>query len=141
RMRVESLRNERGIALLLTILLSLMVAAMAVGIILMTSNANLISRFHSTEAMMEMAADAGLERGRDLLNGNAALVPAGQSHDTLELNQPVLDATGAVIPGFTHSIFVGENGDTTGQFGNFASVIAEVRTARGAVVVRRMQLK
>ncbi|MBK8005686.1 MAG: hypothetical protein IPK12_17660 [Gemmatimonadetes bacterium] len=140
-MRVESLRNERGIALLLTILLSLMVAAMAVGIILMTSNANLISRFHSTEAMMEMAADAGLERGRDMLNGNAALVPAGQSHDTLELNQPVLDATGAVIPGFTRSIFVGENGDTTGQFGNFASVIAEVRTARGAVVVRRMQLK
>ncbi len=56
------LRNERGIALLLTVLLALMVAGMAVGMILMMSNANLISRFHSSEAIMTMAADAGLER-------------------------------------------------------------------------------
>jgi hypothetical protein len=140
-MRHSTLGNERGVALLLTILLSMMVAAMAIGIILMTSNANLISRFHSTEAMMEMAADAGLEWGRDRLNGNPALVPAGQSHDTLEFNVPVRDASGAIIPGFTRSTYVGENGDTTGQFGNFASVITEIRTARGAVVVRRMQLR
>jgi len=135
------LRDERGIALLLTVLLSLLVAGLAVGMILMMSNANLISRFHSTEAMMTMAADAGLERGRDMLNGTPNIVPVGQGFDTLELNATVLDATGAVIPGFTRSSYVGENGDTTGQFGNFASIITEVRTPRGAVVVRRMQLK
>ncbi len=140
-MAFARLRNERGIALLLTVLLSLMVAGMAVGMILMMSNANLISRFHSSEAMMTMAADAGLERGRDILNGTPGIVPAGQGFDTLELGATVLDAYGAAIPGFTRSTFVGENGDTTGQFGNFASIITEVRTARGAVVVRRMQLK
>lgn len=140
-MRFARVRNERGIALLLTVLLALMVAGMAVGMILMMSNANLISRFHSSEAIMTMAADAGLEKGRDTLNGTPNIVPAGSGFDTLELNATVLDATGAVIPGFTRSTYVGENGDTTGQFGNFASIISEVRTPRGAVVVRRMQLR
>jgi len=140
-MAFAPLRNERGIALLLTVLLALMVAGMAVGMILMMSNANLISRFHSSEAIMTMAADAGLEKGRDTLNGTPNIVPAGSGFDTLELNATVRDANGAVIPGFTRSTYVGENGDTTGQFGNFASIISEVRTPRGAVVVRRMQLR
>ncbi len=137
----QSVRNERGIALLMAVMLALLTAGMAVGIILMMSNANLIAKFHSTEAMMEMAADAGLERGRDMLNGTPGLVPVGLGYATLESNVAVTDASGAVIPGFTRSLYAGENGDTTGQFGNFASVIAVIRNARGAVVVRRAQLK
>ncbi|HEY7027634.1 MAG TPA: hypothetical protein VH438_08520 [Gemmatimonadales bacterium] len=137
----DRLRDERGIALILTVLLALMVAGMAVGIILMMGNANLIAKFQANEAMMEMAADAGLEKGRDTLNGTPGIVPLGAGFVTLENNVQVRDANGAVIPGFTRSLYAGENGDTTGQFGNFASVISVIRNNRGAVVVRRVQLK
>lgn len=137
----DRMRDERGVALILTVLLALMVAGMAVGIILMMGNANLIAKFQANEAMMEMAADAGLEKGRDTLNGTPAIVPVGLGFVTLENNVQVRDASGAVIPGFTRSLYAGENGDTTGQFGSFASIIAVIRNARGAVVVRRMQLK
>ena len=140
-MHPDRFRDERGIALILTVLLALMVAGMAVGIILMMGNANLIAKFQANEAMMEMAADAGLEKGRDTLNGTPGIVPLGAGFVTLENNVQVRDANGAVIPGFTRSLYAGENGDTTGQFGNFASVISVIRNNRGAVVVRRVQLK
>jgi hypothetical protein len=140
-MHPDRFRDERGIALILTVLLALMVAGMAVGIILMMGNANLIAKFQANEAMMEMAADAGLEKGRDTLNGTPGIVPLGAGFVTLESNVQVRDANGAVIPGFTRSLYAGENGDTTGQFGNFASVISVIRNNRGAVVVRRVQLK
>ncbi|HEV8124652.1 MAG TPA: hypothetical protein VGP80_10430 [Gemmatimonadales bacterium] len=133
--------DERGVALILTLFLSIVVAGMAVGVILMASNSNLISKFHANEAMMAAAADAGLEKGRDTLNGTPNIVPVGLGFVTLESNAVVRDANGVVIPGFTRSLYAGENGDTTGQFGSFASVIAVISTPRGAVVVRRIQLK
>ncbi|MEP7325448.1 MAG: hypothetical protein ABI836_05815 [Gemmatimonadota bacterium] len=133
--------DERGVALILTLFLSIVVAGMAVGVILMASNSNLISKFHANEAMMAAAADGGLEKGRDTLNGTPTIVPVGLGFVTLELNAVVRDANGVVIPGFTRSLYAGENGDTTGQFGNFASVIAVISNTRGAVVVRRIQLK
>ncbi len=133
--------DERGVALILTLFLALVVAGMAVGVILMSSNSSLIAKFHSNEAMMAAAADAGLEQGRDTLNGTPAIVPVGLGFVTLETNAAVRDANGTVIPGFTRSLFAGPNGDTTGQFGDFASVIAVISNVRGAVVVRRIQLK
>lgn len=134
--------NERGVALILTVLLALMVTGMAVGVIIMSSNTNLITKFHATEAMMEGAADAGLEWARDTLNGTPALLPNGPgAFDTLQFNAVVRDAYGNVIPGFTRSVYAGRSGDSTGQFGIFASAISVISNARGAVVVRRIQLK
>jgi hypothetical protein len=132
--------DERGVALILTLFLSLVVAGMAVGVILMASNSNLIAKFHSTEAMMAAAADAGLEQGRDTLNGTPGIVPVGLGFVTLETNAVVRDANGVVIPGFTRSLYAGENGDTSGQHGVFASIISVISNTRGAVVVRRAQL-
>ncbi len=134
------LRDERGIALIMALLLALLVASMAIGVLLMTSSTNLVAKFHSTEATMTNAAEAGLEWARDTLNGTPAILPA-TGFDTLELNQAVRDASNNVIPGFTRSVFAGPSGNTTGQYGVYASVISVVSDARGAVVVRRSQLK
>lgn len=141
-MSKELRRDERGVALIMTVLLAMMVTGMAVGVIIMSSNANLITKFHATEAMMEGAADAGLELARDTLNGTPAILPNGPgAFDTLEFNAVVRDAYGNVIPGFTRSVYAGTSGDSTGQFGVFASAISVISNARGAVVVRRIQLK
>jgi hypothetical protein len=130
--------DQRGFALLMALLLALAVTAMAIGAILMSSNATLISRFHAKELEMQSASDMGLEVARDTLNGGLTLPVTG--FDTLELNRTVRDATGAVIPGFTRSVYVGKTGSTTGQFGVYASVLSVISDTRGAVVVRRAEL-
>lgn len=131
--------NERGVALIMTLMLAMIVASLAIGIIMMMGNTNLITKFHAKEAMMEGAADAGLEWGRNQLNANAVVLPLN-GYVTLASAATVLDASGNVIPGFTRSVYAGRSGNTTGQFGVYASIIAEIRDARGAVVVRRVQL-
>lgn len=131
--------NERGVALIMTLMLAMIVASLAIGIIMMMGNTNLITKFHAKEAMMEGAADAGLEWGRDQLNANAVVLPL-TGYVTLASAATVTDASGAVIPGFTRSVYAGRSGNTTGQFGVYASIISEIRDARGAVVVRRVQL-
>ena len=138
-MRPSRRSNERGVALIFAMLLTFLVAGLAVGVLLMMSNGNLISKFHAGEASMESVADAGLEAGRDMLNGNGNQL-LGVSYRTLQDRVAVTDAAGAVIPGFTRSVYAGLTGNTTGQYGVFASVISVVQTTRGAVVVRRAEL-
>ncbi|HXE57791.1 MAG TPA: hypothetical protein VNK43_07315 [Gemmatimonadales bacterium] len=133
--------HERGVALILTLLLALVVAGIAIGVVVMTSSGTIIARFHATEAMMTAAADAGLERARDTLNGGVALPTAPGSFVTLEQNATVRDAYGNPIPGFTRSLYAGATGSRTGQYGIFASAISVIENARGAVVVRRIELK
>ena len=59
----------------------------------------------------------------------------------LQFEQPVRDAGGTVIPGFTRSVFAGRSGATTGRFGVYASVISRIDDNAGrAVVVRRAEL-
>ncbi len=132
-------RNERGVALLMTLMLAMIVASLAIGIIMMMGSSNLITKFHAKEAMMEGAADAGLEWARDTLNASAIVLPL-TGFVTLQSAASVRDASNNIIPGFTRTVYVGRSGNTTGQFGVFASVIAVIQDARGAVVVRRVQL-
>lgn len=142
-MRPSGRSNERGVALIFAMLLTFLVAGLAVGVLLMMSNGNLISKFHVSEAAMESVADAGLEVGRDLLNGNGNQL-VGVSYRTLQDHVAVTDAAGAVIPGFTRSVYAGLTGNTTGQYGVFASVVSVVESQRGAQrgagVVRRAEL-
>lgn len=132
--------DQRGFALLMALLLALAVTAMAIGAILMSTNATLISRFHAKELEMQSAADMGLEIARDTLNGGLALPQISGNYLTLQSNATVRDAAGTVIPGFTRSVYVGETGSTSGQFGVYASVLSVISDTRGAVVVRRAEL-
>ena len=139
-MRMQAIRNERGLALFMVLLLMVVVASLATGAIMLSGNASLIGRFHAKEAEMRASADAGLEWARDTINGTPALVPV-IGFTTLQDAQPVRDALGATIPGYSRSVFVGRSGGTTGQFGVYASVISRIDDNAGrAVVVRRAEL-
>jgi hypothetical protein len=127
-------------ALFLTLLVLMIVATVATGAIMISGNANLIGRYHAKEAEMRASADAGLEIGRDTVNGTPGILPLN-GFVILQGGAPVMDATGAVIPGYTRSIFAGRSGATTGQFGTYASVISRIDDNAGrAVVVRRAEL-
>lgn len=140
------LRNERGVALIFTLILAFAVAALALGAITIGSNATLVSRFHATEAGLQSAADGGLEIARDSLNRAPAILP-DTGYLTLVNNQPVKDASGTAIPGYTRSVYVGRSGGraggvgSAGQYGNnLASAVAVIRNVRGAVAARRLLL-
>ncbi|MFZ5623789.1 MAG: hypothetical protein ACOY71_05070 [Gemmatimonadota bacterium] len=141
-------RDERGVTLVLALMLALAVAALALGGIMMSSSATLTGRFQAREASLRTAADAGLEIARDTLNrGIFDTLLAPNRHDTLVLNGPVRDANGNVIPGFSRSVFFGRTGGrtggsaTAGQYGtNYASVVSVIRDQRQAVAARRLLL-
>jgi hypothetical protein len=139
-MRGQSIVNQRGAALFVALLLLTVLATLAVGAIVMSGNASLLGKYHAKDAEMRASADAGLEWARDTINGTPGIT-AGVSYRILQFQQPVRDAGGAVIPGFTRSVFAGRTGTTTGQFGVFASVISRIDDNAGrAVVVRRAEL-
>ena len=139
-MRTHRVRNEDGMAMFLTLLMLMIVASVATAAIMVSGNASLLGRYHAKEAEMRASADAGLELGRDTINGTPNILPAS-GFVILQSGQPVTDASGAVIPGYTRSIFAGKSGTTTGQYGVFASVISRIDDNAGrAVVVRRAEL-
>jgi hypothetical protein len=139
-MRRQGLQNERGMALMFALLLSVVVVGLAAGAIMLSSSTNLVGRFHVKDAEFRAAADAGLEWARDTLNGTTTILgPIGV--DTLQNRAPVRDAGGNLIPGYTRSVFAGRSGATSGQFGVYASVISRIDDDAGrAVVVRRVEL-
>jgi hypothetical protein len=139
-MRSQSIRNEGGIALFVALLLLVVLATLSVGAIMLSGNASLLGKYHAKDAEMRAAADAGLEWARDTINGTIGMLPPA-GFVILQFEQPVRDAGGTVIPGFTRSVFAGRSGTTTGQFGVYASVISRIDDNAGrAVVVRRAEL-
>jgi len=138
-MRTTTRSDERGMALVMVMLITVAVAALAAGAIFLTSSANLISKGQEREEDMRNAADAGIEIGRSALNGTPALFP-DTGYVTLFANQPVNDASGNPIPNVTRSIYVGPTGSSTGQYGIFGSVLSVITDRSGAVVVRRGEL-
>lgn len=138
--------NRRGAALLFTLLVSIAVAAMALGAVLLSSSARLTTRFGAREATMQATANGGLELIRDSLNHGVfdSLLP-DNDFTTFALNEPIPDAFGNPIPGITRSLYVGRTGGrtggaaTAGQYGsNFASGVSVIRDQRGAVAARRL---
>jgi hypothetical protein len=126
-------------ALVMVMLLTVAVAALAAGAIFLTSSANVLSRGHEREEDMRNAADAGIELGRSALNGSPALFP-DTGFVAFQVGQAVYDANGVQISGVTRSIYFGPTGSATGQYGVFGSVVSVIQDPGGAVVVRRGEL-
>lgn len=138
--------DRRGIALIFTLLMSIAVAAMALGAIMLSSGAELSTRYSSREASLQAAANGGLELIRDSVNRGTfdSLLPFN-SFTTLVTGAPVYDASGTALPRVTRSLYVGRTGGrtggaaTAGQYGsNFASAVSIIRDQRGAVAARRL---
>jgi hypothetical protein len=131
--------DQRGIALIMVMLLTIAVSALVAGAILLTGSSAKIARGQEREEEMRNAADAGIELGRSALNGGLITMP-DSLYLAFQTNQSVYDANGVVIPGVTRSIFYGPTGSSTGQYGVFGSVISVITDRSGAVVVRRGEL-
>lgn len=131
--------NERGIALVMVLLLSLALSALAIGATAVSMNGGLIRRYSERLAVVETAALAGLEEARSSLNGTAGSYP-DSGYVTLENGVVVRDAAGVVIPGLTRWTYAGPSGVSSGQYGVFGSIISVVQDQNNIRTVRRMEV-
>ena len=67
--------NERGIALILALLITLAVAALAMGGVMMASSGTLTAKYAAKEATLHSLADGGLELARDSINRVLTILP------------------------------------------------------------------
>ncbi len=136
---VARFSDDKGVALVITLLVVLAISAIATGAAVVGSNHYLVNRFYERESVLVAAADAGLEIARARINQNSGLVP-DTGYATLENAKPVVDPVAGTLPGVTRSTYVGPTGVTSGQYGVYAAIVTVVEDAGGGRVVRRTQV-
>jgi hypothetical protein len=134
-----ALRSRRGIALFISMFFVAGIGALALSAIYLTANAQLLSKTYEKEDDLKYASEAALQIGKAELNFNPAALP-NTSYVRLLNNASVRAADGSTVPGIVVSLYAGPTGSTSGQFGRFASVVAEARDPNGTGFVRRLEL-
>jgi hypothetical protein len=132
----HAVSNERGIALVTVLLVALVIAALAVAVALLGTNATLVMKYRQRETLLQNVADAGLEEARGAVNGTKTIMP-DTGFKAFETSAVVYDATGKPIPNVSRSTYIGPTGITSGEYGVYASAVTVVKDAFGDVVVRR----
>ena len=139
RPRARAASARRGVALLLVLVLTVGMAALVLGAIHVGANATLLGRAYDREQDFKYAADAAVAIGKSQLNHDPYALP-DTGYRTLLREGAVVGADGRSVPGLVVNVYAGPTGSTTGQFGRFASVVAEARDLRGARWVRRLEV-
>lgn len=137
--RLPSRGQRRGSALFMTLMLTMVVAALAMAAVYSASNAGLLTTSFDRERELKYAAEAALGIGKSRLNNDPLVLP-DTGFVTLMADASLNGADGKPLPGVTVNLYVGPTGSTSGQFGRFASAVAEARDSRGARFVRRLEL-
>lgn len=131
--------QRRGSALFMTIMLTMVLAALVMTAIYSASTAGLLATSFDREREFKYAAEAAIGIGKSRLNNDALVLP-DTGFATLLADASLMGADGKPLPGVTVNLYAGNTGSTSGQFGRFASVVAEAKDARGARFVRRLEL-
>jgi hypothetical protein len=135
------LRARRGSALILVLLMTLAVAALAVAAVFMSSSAGLLSRFYDRERDHRYAAESALEIVRSRLERDADLgvSPTGVTQLVAGLRIPV--AAGSTDSDISVNVYAAVTGDTAGGALPTVTLLAAAYDARGTRHVRRMDLR
>ncbi|HST07338.1 MAG TPA: hypothetical protein VLJ83_04165, partial [Gemmatimonadaceae bacterium] len=131
--------QRRGMALLTVILMTFGLAALAASTMYLAGNSGLLATSSDREREFKYGAEAAMAMGKSRLNTDPLVLP-DTGFATLMSGQQVKGADGQYLPGVTVNLYLGPTGSTSGQFGRFASVVAEARDGAGARFVRRLEL-
>lgn len=132
--------NRRGSALILVLLLTVALAAIALSAILLTGSSTILSHSFDRERDYRYAAEAGLAMGKASLSKDTSIHLPDSGYVTLISNGTVTGADGQVIPSLHVNVYVGLSGNVTGEFGNYASIVSEAFDSGGTRYVRRLEL-
>ncbi len=132
-------RPRPGFALGMALLFTLAIGALATSAIVLSSNATLIAKATDRQSELTYAAEAALQIGKSRLNYDPSALPDSGEVQIMS-NQPLYAADGTTLPNVSVNVWIGPTGSTTGQFGRFASVVAQAVDNRGSGFVRRLEL-
>lgn len=133
------LRNREGMALALTLVVTFVLGAIIMAATTIGGTAYTMTRQEDRRAILETAAEAGLEEARAKINGNKNLYP-DSLYATIENGVAVYDSAGKPIPGIKRYTYAGPTGITTGQYGVFGSIVSVAEDANGDRVIRRAEV-
>ena len=133
------IQNERGIALVTVLLVTLVVLTLMGTAAVLGGNSALVTKYRQRETLLMTVADAGIEEARSAVNGTRTLMP-DTGYKGFETRAIVYDAAGNPIPNVTRTTYIGPTGITSGQYGVFASVVTVAKDIFGNTVVRRGEI-
>ncbi len=131
--------DRRGFALGVALVFTLAIGALATSAIVLSSNASLMAKSVDQQRELKYAAEAALQIGKSRLNFDASALPDTGEKQMMSA-APVYAADGTTLPNVKVNVWVGPSGSTTGQFGRFASVVAQAMDNHGTGFVRRLEL-
>lgn len=131
--------RKRGAALFIVLLFVVAVGVMALTAIVTTGNATLVSKSYARENDLRYSAEAALAIGKSRINTDANALP-DTGYSVLLTNTNLMSADNQVIPGVKVTVYAGPSGSSSGQFGRFASIVAEARDPQGNGFIRRLEL-
>jgi hypothetical protein len=132
--------SRRGSALILVLLLTVTLAAIALSAILLTGSSTILSHSFDRERDYRYAAEAGLAMGKSSLTKDTTIHLPDSGYVTLISNGTITGADGKVIPNLHVNVYAGMSGNVTGEFGKYASIVSEAYDSSGTRYVRRLEL-
>jgi len=132
---------RRGTALILVLLMTVTLAAIAMSAILLTGSGGMIGRYYDRERDFRYAAEASLQMGKARLLRDTTIHLPDTGFVTLVSGGTITGADGLAIPNVKVNLYAGYTNITTGQFGQYASVVAEAYDAGGTRYVRRLEMQ
>jgi hypothetical protein len=132
-------RRRRGSALFLALIMTVALGGLAISAVFLASNASILNKNLGREQDYRYAAEAAIAIGKSRINFDSKALPA-TGYSQLMTDEKLDEADGTTQSGVTVNLWVGKSGATSGQFGSFASVVAEARDMHGSRFVRRLEL-
>lgn len=141
-MRRRGLRGRRrGSALILVLLMTLAVAALAVAAIFMSSSATLLSRFYDKERRFAYAAQSGIDRVVSRLQLDTTFaITSTTAVSALDITT-LATAADSSLAGVTVRVWAARTGDTTSTGPITIALLAQVADVTGTRYVRRVDLR
>lgn len=132
--------DRRGSALILVLIMTLSLAALAASAIYMAGSSGMLTRYHDKERDLTYAVETALELGKSRVQRDTALVLYDTGYKQLLTNQAVYTSSGTPVTGLSVNLYAGYTGDTAGTYTPYITLVATVSDASGLRVARRLDL-
>jgi hypothetical protein len=135
-------RSRRGAAILLVMLATIGIAALALSAIFMQSSAVLMTKYYDKERDFRYASEQAIQQGLAQMQMDTGWHLPDSGFVTVVSNGRLKDAYGNFLPTVRVNLYAGQSGTNTGQFGQFASLVAQAQDSLGNTrYVRRLEVE
>jgi hypothetical protein len=138
---MPALRARRGSAIILVMLTTVALAALALSAIFMSSSSVLMTKYYDKERDFRYASEQAIQLGISQMQQDTAMHLPDSGYVTLMSNAQLMDAYNNPLPTVRVNLYAGQSGTNTGQFGEFASIVAQAQDSLGNTrYVRRLEV-